>query len=221
MKRLFALLLSFAFILSPALYVSAIETEPITNPTYENCVPHMLELFYRNIVLGENNTLGNILSNDVEAFLSEKLETSRYADQLYSISRNSFSFNADLSKIEQVGHFIRLSYVINVEYFYDVFTDPDDITSICETVSILFDTASNKVVDYYTFNSYFDEYVKGSPDENRFIHSDSEYELDSIYNTNASPYSASLESKKSSLLNDITRVYNAENSAVAETESNK
>lgn len=221
MKRLLALLLSLAFVLSPALYAGAVETEPITKPNYENSVPQVLELFYRNIFLGENNALGNFLSDDVEKFLSEKLETSRYVDRLYGISRNSFSFNAKLSEVKEIGHFVKLSYVVNIEYLYDIFTDSDDITSTCETVSVLFDADTNKIVDYYTFDSYFDEYIKGMPLENRFIYSDSAYELDSIYNRSTLPYFSSLENKKSNLLNDIDRVYNAENIPTTEMESNR
>lgn len=157
-------------------------------------VDEVIVKFYKNKDINANYDLSPYFSSDVLALLNDKINTAQYVDELYNFKRQNYTVTVQLIENEVSGPTMRMGFAVETKCSYS--DDKDDISTIGEYVIILYDIDTNKIVDFYTPENYYDEAVRPENDET------------DVLTSNGYKASSNIEEKQVSLINDINGVYN-------------
>lgn len=157
--------------------------------------------FCENKDLGTTHQINNSLDNDVSIYLTGKADIQQQITELYDTEKQNYSVVINLLNNYRVDNIEYFKYQVITTFNYVISPDIDSGRS--EEIDIVYDHNNNKILDFYTLDNYYDEYMRGN-DVDLFRATD--------YSSVAS--SINLNCKIQELSNNINSNYEIENAEI-------
>lgn len=166
--------------------------ETIQKDTRTEKIAEVVTKFYQNKDNNGDYDLSKYFSTDILTYLTDKINTARYVDELYGFERYDYSVKVRLVECEIKGSIMNVGFAVETVCNYS--KTKDNPSTIGEYVIIIYDLENNVIIDFYTPYNYYDEAIR--PESNK----------ENILTTNGYRINRNTEAKQISLINDIDTV---------------
>lgn len=159
----------------------------------ENISEIIADFYYNKDVKGETD-LDSVFGNDIAVYLTDKINAQQFVTELYDTQKENYDVDVILKSKTDLDDENLVLYQFQVIATYN-YEDCDFETTSSDLVQIIYDCDNNEIIDFYTPNDYYDEYIRGDDD------------IDDVSNTETFQLTSKISRKQKNIIEEILSTY--------------
>ncbi len=179
----------------------AVETKNRNEVLYS--ISMVIEEFYFNKDIKSEPIMSNMLTDDLQVYLTDKIDVQKHVIDLYDTGKENYNVEVILKELTETKSTLYLKFQVISTYNY-VGVDFD--TTVSEEVKIVYDILNDQIVDFYTPINYYDIALRGLENGLSFSGNATHKKIFTM--------SDEIRKNKNNLIEDINQVYELQNVSV-------